>query len=68
MDAAIFSAQKNVGVGCYSSNFIAGLSKKIHTPLGTIKAEVKAFETVIIFAKETGIRDFVLEGDSLVIF
>ena len=33
-------------------NFIAGLSKKIHAPLGTIKAEAKAFEVGIIFAKK----------------
>ena len=47
--------------------FIAGLSKKIHAPLGIIEAEAKAFETGINFAKEVGIREFVLEGDSLTI-
>lgn len=71
MDATIFLAQRNVGVGVivrdHVENFIAGLSKKIQAPLGTIEAEVKAFKAGIIFAKETGIRDFVLEGDSLVI-
>ncbi|XP_075645481.1 uncharacterized protein LOC142616538 [Castanea sativa] len=71
VDATIFLAQRNVGVGVIVrdrvENFIAGLSKKIQAPLGTIEAEVKAFKAGIIFAKETGIRDFVLEGDSLVI-
>ena len=32
-----------------------------------IEAKVKAFETGIIFAKEVGIKKFVLEGDSLII-
>ena len=71
VDAAIFSAQKNAGVRIivrdHMGNFIASLSKKIHAPLGTIEAEAKAFKTGIIFAKETGISDFILEGDSLVI-
>ena len=43
------------------------MSKKIHAPLGIIEAEAKAVDTGIIFAKEVGIRDFVLEGDSLTI-
>ena len=32
-----------------------------------IEAKAKAFETGIIFAKEVGIKKFVLEGDSLII-
>ena len=54
VDAAIFSAQKAAGVGViirdHEGNFIAGLSRKIHAPLGTIKAKAKAFEAEIIFA------------------
>ena len=69
VDAAIFSTQKAAGVGVlirdHEGNFIAGLSKKIHAPLGIIDSEAKAFETGIIFAKEVGIREFILEGDSL---
>lgn len=71
VDAAIFSAQKAAGVGVlicdYEGNFMAVLSRKIHAPSGTIKAEAKAFEVEIIFAEEVGIGDFVLEGNSLVI-
>ncbi|XP_030947476.1 uncharacterized protein LOC115971614 [Quercus lobata] len=51
VDAARFMAQKAVG-----------LSKKFHAPLGIIEAEAKAFEAGIIFAKEVGIRDLVLDG------
>ena len=71
VDAAIFSTQKAAGVGVlirdHEGNFIAGLSKKTHAPLGIIDSEAKAFETGIIFAKEVGIREFILEGDSLTI-
>ena len=64
MDVVVFLPQKAASVGViihdHKGNFITGLSRKIHSPLGTIEAG-------IIFAKEVGIRDFVLEGDSLVI-
>ena len=69
VDAARFMAQKAVGEGViirdHQGKFIAGLSKKFHAPLGIIEAEVKAFEAGIVFAKEVGIRDLVVEGDSL---
>ena len=35
--------------------------------MGIIEAKAKAFETSIIFAKKVGIKEFVLEGDSLTI-
>ena len=43
-------------------NFIAGLSKKLHVPLGAIKTEAKAFKAGIIFAGEIGIRDSCFGG------
>ena len=46
-------------------NFIAGLSKKFQCPLGAIEVEAKAFKSGLEFAKDMGIQDFVLEGDSL---
>ena len=71
VDAARFMAQKAVGAGViirdHEGKFIAGLSKKVHAPLGIVEAKAKAFEAGIIFAKEVGIRDLVLEGDSLII-
>ena len=53
------AASVGVIIHDHKGNFIAGLSKKIHAPLGTIEVEAKAFEARIIFAKEVGIRDFV---------
>ena len=43
---------------------MVGLGRKILAPLGAIEAETKAFEAGITFAKEVGIREFFLEGDS----
>ena len=71
VDGAVLGKQKKAGVGVvirdHEGNFIAGLSKKFKAPLGAIAVEAKAFETGITFAKEVGILDFVLEGDSLTI-
>ena len=71
VDGVVFSAQKATSVGVvvrdHEGRFIAGLSKKIHDPLGAIVAEAKAFEVGIIFAKEVGIKESVLEGDSIII-
>ena len=71
VDGVVFSAQKAASVGVivrdHEGRFIAGLSKKIHDPLGAIVAEAKAFEVGIIFAKEVGIKESVLEGDSIII-
>ena len=71
VDGAVLGKQKEAGVGVvirdHEGNFIAGLSKKFKAPLGDIAVEAKAFETGITFAKEVGILDFVLEGDSLTI-
>lgn len=71
VDATIFSTQKAAGAGVivqdHEGKFVAGLSKKIHAPLGTVEAKAKAFEGGIIFAKEVGIKEFVLEWDLLII-
>ncbi|XP_075651545.1 uncharacterized protein LOC142622019 [Castanea sativa] len=71
VDAARFMAQKAVGAGViirdHEGNFIAELSQKFHAPLGTVEAEGKAFEAGILFAKQMGIRDLVLEGDSVIV-
>ena len=59
MDVAVFSSQKQVGIGVIirdcQGNFISGLSKKLNTPLGAIEAEAKAFEEGIVFVGDVGI-------------
>ena len=70
VDGEVFSSQKAAGIGVvirdHGGNFIASLSKKIHAPLGAVEVETKAFEAGIFFAKEVGIREFILEGDSTI--
>ena len=70
VDGAVFSAQKAARVGVVirdnEGHFIARVSKKLNLPLEAIETETKAFEVGIAFAREIGIRDFVLEGDSLI--
>ena len=69
IDGAVFKEQKEAGVGVvireHVGNFITGLSKKFQYPLRAIEVEAKAFESGLKFAKDMGIQDFVLEGDSL---
>ena len=49
----------------HDGNFIVGRSKKFWCPLRDIKVEAKTIEFGLEFAKDMGIQDFVLEGDSL---
>ena len=71
VNGIVFLAQKVASVGVivhdHEGRFIAGLNKKIHERFGATEAEAKAFEVDIIIAKEVGIREFVLEGDSIII-
>ncbi|KAK9985868.1 hypothetical protein SO802_030819 [Lithocarpus litseifolius] len=72
VDGATFAKLKAVGIGVLvrddQGRVIAALSKKIHAPLGAVEAEAKACEEGMQFAKDLGIQEFILEGDSLIIF
>ena len=72
MDGAVFVSQKSVGVRVLIHDsygqVVDGISKKINAPLGPLEAEVKAWEEGVKFAREIGVYDFTLEGDSLVVF
>ena len=43
------------------------LSKKIFAPLGAMEAEAEAFEVGLLFAKDIGIQEFILAGDSFIV-
>lgn len=43
------------------------LSKKIKAPFCAIEAKAKAFEVGFQFGKDFRIREFIIEGDSLVL-
>ena len=71
VDGAIFKAQKAAGVGvlirdCHGQ-VIAALSKRINAPLGPLETEAKAVEAGVQFARDIGIQDVILEGDSLTV-
>ena len=72
VDRAIFKAHEAVGIGvliCDShGQVVAALSKKINAPLGALEAKAKAFEDGLQFAKDVGIHDFIIEGDSLIVY
>ncbi|XP_075636819.1 uncharacterized protein LOC142609068 [Castanea sativa] len=72
VDGAVFSNQKATGVGVTIRDdrvrLEAAMSKKLHAPLGALKAEAKAFKAGIIFARDVGVQDIIIEGDSMIIF
>ena len=45
-----------------------GLESGKRDPTDTIGLEAKAVEAGLLFTRDVGIRDFILEGDSLIIF
>ena len=72
VDGVVFKTQKTAGVGVvvHDSNglVVAALSRKINSPLGALEVEAKAAEAGISFARDIGIADFTVEGDSLVVY
>ena len=69
---AIFLAQKCFGAGVMikdsTGQVIATQSRKFNNPLGALEVEAKAFEVGVEFARDAGVQDFILEGDSLVAY
>ena len=46
----------------------ATLNKWIDALLGAVETEAKAFVASLQFAKDIGVQDFILEGDSLILY
>ena len=69
VDEVVFKERNEFGVGVIIRDVdglvVAALCKKIHAPLGPLEVEVKAFESSLQFAKDVGLQEFILEGDSL---
>ncbi|XP_075645523.1 uncharacterized protein LOC142616588 [Castanea sativa] len=72
VDGAIFSIQKSARVGVTirddRGRLEAAMSMKIHAPLRALEAEAKAFEASIIFTRDVGVQDIILEGDSMIMY
>ena len=72
VDGAVFKSQKAAGIcvlvrDCHGQ-VITALSKKINAPLGPLEAEVKAVEAAVQFARDIGVQDCIIEGDSLITY
>ena len=71
VDGALFADQKVVGVGVIikdeKGKLEAAMSKKILVPVGPVEAEAVAYEQGLLFARDIGIHNFIIEGDSLII-
>ena len=71
VDGAVFVELKAVGIGVVirdmEGKVKAALCKKINALLGLVEAEAKAFEMGIQLTKDMGIRDVLIEGDSLIV-
>ena len=61
--------QKCAGIGVLirdeQGRVEAALSKKVDAPLGAVEVEAKALEAGCLFARDVGLQDVVLEGDSI---
>uniref|UniRef100_A0A7N2M8M5 RNase H type-1 domain-containing protein n=1 Tax=Quercus lobata TaxID=97700 RepID=A0A7N2M8M5_QUELO len=51
----------------WNGKFVAVVCKQIHAPLGPLEVESKAVEVGLLFAKQLGVFDFIIEGDSLIV-
>ena len=71
VDGALFTSRKHAGIGVVirdgEGRLLATLCKKIKAPLTTLEVEAKAYEAGMLLARHLGLRDGVLEGDSLTI-
>ena len=70
VDEAVFTKLKAMGIGVVirdkEGKFKVAFSKKIKLPLGPIEAKAMAVEVGVQFTKDVGIRDVMVEGDSLI--
>ena len=69
VNGAVFKDHSSAGIGVVlrddKGSVIGALSQRIYASLGPFKAEAKAMEAAMLFAKDMGIHDIVFKGDSL---
>ena len=63
----VFAQHKAVGIGVIvrddRGRIEAAISKRIDASLGAVEAKAMSYEIGLIFAKDIGIQEFVIEGD-----
>ena len=71
VDGALFPTKKLDGIGVVirdqQDRLLAALCKKIRAQLGVLEVEAKAYEASVLLARQLGLNDGVLEGDSLTV-
>ena len=69
MDGVVFRDQGKIGVGVVIRNdqgeLMGAMSKKIHFPVVAVEAKAKAMEKRIMLAWDQGLKNIIVEGDSL---
>lgn len=72
VDGAVFKTQKSARIGVLiwdeQDQVVTALSQNINAPLGALKVEAKAVEAGLHFARDAGISNFILKGDSLGVY
>ncbi|KAL0010764.1 hypothetical protein SO802_005872 [Lithocarpus litseifolius] len=71
VDGAFFPTKKLAGIGVVirdqQGRLFAALCRKIRAQMGVLEIEAKAYEAGILFARHLGLKNGVLEGDSLIV-
>ena len=71
VDGALFPSKKLASIGVVirdqQDRFLAALCRKIIAQLGVIEVEAKAYEAGVLLARHLGLKNGVLEGDSLIV-
>ena len=71
VDGALFPSKKLASIGVVirdqQGRLLAALCRKIRAKLGVINIEAKAYEAGVLLARHLGLKNGVLEGDSLII-
>ena len=71
MDGALYPTKNRAGIGVVikdlQGRFMAALCRKIKAPLQVLEVEAKAYKVGMLLARHLGLRDGLLEGDSLTI-
>lgn len=67
VDGVVFAQHKAVGIGVIvrddRGRIEAAISKRIDASLGAVEAKAMSYEIGLIFAKDIGIQEFVIERD-----
>ena len=68
---SIFDEIRSCGVGVDIRNekgeIMGTMSKKLELPLGVLEIEIKAIEEGVVFAGDLGLKDIIIESDTMLV-